>query len=78
MSKTEKQLEQKLLIIDILQSAFVNQRPDEMTYGEIKQIIETYRENTKETMSESEKQLIHHILVAPQAKLDEYLEEAFQ
>jgi len=78
MSNLEKKLQQKLDIANILQSAFVDQKPDEMTYGEIKKIIEKYRENTKETMSEREKDLIHHLLVSNQSQIDEYLESAFQ
>ena len=77
-SPKEKKLQQKLDIANILQSAFGDQKPDEMNYGEIKKVIEKYRESKKETMSKSEKELVHSILVSPQAKLKEYIKEAFQ
>jgi len=75
---SEKEFQKKLEISKLIREAFGNQKPDNMNYGEIKEIIEKYRDITKETMNEREKILLHSILVSNQAKLDEYIKYTFK
>jgi len=75
---SEKEFQKKLEISKLIREAFGEQKPDNMSYGEIKEIIEKYREKTKETMSKSEKELIHSIIVSNQAKIDEYIKDTFK